>query len=65
MSHLPFHYVSPAGNEVWSREPMSPADLIEHDAMIAAMPDEPEPDYDEDPDADGYGWERKALRGIE
>jgi hypothetical protein len=63
--HLPFHYVSPAGNEIWSREPMSPADLIEHDRWAAEIDALPEPDPDDDPDADGYGWERRALRGIE
>ncbi len=34
--------------------------------FLASIPDHANDDYlgDEDPDSDGYGWERRALRGI-
>jgi len=41
------------------------ADLEEMDRNIAADNAQlAELEFDEDPDADGYGWERKALRGV-
>ena len=32
--------------------------------FLATMPEEGIECDDEDPDSDGYGWERRALRGI-
>lgn len=56
-------YKTPAGNVVNSREPPTEAEMAEIDAMIAQGGFDDEEPW-EDPDADGYGWERKALRGI-
>lgn len=56
-------YVTPNGVEVFSRVPMTADELLELDYDMANSPEYDE-DYYEDPDADGYGWERKALRGI-
>ena len=57
--------LTPCGVEVTSFErPMTEQELVDLDEekceFAETMVDE---DY-EDPDADGYGWERKALRGI-
>jgi hypothetical protein len=65
------HYTTPKGVKVESSLPMTEADLIEYDEMIAGYEDWTDEQYEdwadqmaEDQDSDGYAWERKALQQI-
>lgn len=59
-----FTVTTPKGHEVTVCDGVMPtaAELSVIDDFIES--DEPELDTWEDPDSDGYGWERKALRGV-
>lgn len=75
---MDYHYITPKGYEVSSYEPMTQAQLIEWDTVMAGYDKwlddrgiESEEDYQdwleqqaEDYESDGYGWERKALTGV-
>ena len=75
---MDYHYTTPQGNEVSSYEPMTEAQLIEWDEMMAGYDTwceeqgiETEEDYlawqeqqAEDYESDGYGWERRALDKV-
>ena len=59
-----FTVTTPKGHEVTVCDGVMPtaAELAVIDAYMDQ--DDAEPDIWEDPDSDGYGWERKALRGV-
>ena len=60
----PWVQMTPGGIEVTSyQSPATEEELLEIDRMSANQEDCDHEQW-EDPDSDGYGWERKALRGI-